>query len=71
MQLKVQQEWCVQLKMKDGNYQEVQGLTLGNVCAPMPIFDTTAAVKEIKASDPGNSMLQECCVPKQNGGHVQ
>ena len=37
----------------------------------MPIFDTTAAVQELKASDPSNEILQEWCVPKQIGGHVQ
>ena len=36
IQLKARQEWRVQLKMKDGNYQEVQGLTLDDVCLPCP-----------------------------------
>ena len=57
IQLKARQEWRVQLKMKDGNYQDVQGLTHDNVCAPMPIFDTTAAVRELKASDHSNKIL--------------
>ena len=61
----------MKLKLKDGNYQLVQGLTLDKVCAPMPIINTVQAVNELKKSDPNNEVLQKCCVPSMIGGEVK
>jgi len=46
IKLQAKQEWIVKLKRKDGNYQLVQGLTLDDVCAPMPMVNTVQAVEE-------------------------
>ena len=50
IKLQAKQEWIVKLKRKDGNYQLVQGLTLDDVCAPMPMVNTVQAVEELKKS---------------------
>ena len=60
----------MKLRRKDGNYQLVQGLTLDDLCAPMPIVNTVKAVEELKQSDVSNDALQNCCVPAIIGGEV-
>jgi len=70
IELKAKQEWIVKIKLKNNNYQLVQGLTLQNVCAPMPVVSTVRAVDALKSSDPGNKLLQDCCVPPIIGGEV-
>ena len=70
IKLQAKQEWIVKLRRKDGNYQLVQGLTLDDLCAPMPIVNTVKAVEELKNSDISNDALQNCCVPAIIGGEV-
>ena len=48
----------------------MQGLTLDDLCAPMPIVNTVKAVEELKNSDISNDALQNCCVPAIIGGEV-
>ena len=69
-EIPAKQEWIVKLKRKNWNYQLVQILTMGTVCAPMPVVNTGRAVSELKESDQDNIALQNCCVPPQVGGNV-
>ena len=70
IQISAKQEWIVKLKKKDGNYQLVKGLTMDQVCSPMPIVNTEQAVAQLKQSDPSNTELQNCHVPAEIGGMV-
>ena len=70
IRIEAKQEWIVKLKRKDGNYQLVQGLTMENVCAQMPVVNTSQALHDLKQSDPDNDLLQSCCVPPEVGGTV-
>ena len=67
-EITAKQEWIVKLKIKDGNYQLVQTLTMDTVCSPMAVVNTGRAVSELKESDQDNMALQNCCVPTQVGG---
>ena len=64
------QEWIVRALRKDGRVQLIKGFTMDQCTAPMPMFTTEQAVKEIKSSDPTNLELQNCKVPSEVGGVV-
>ena len=68
--MRAEEEWLVQVNRVDGKKQLIRGVTLNQLTCNFPAIDTSKAVDEIKASDPGNSFLQSCKVPKISGGQI-
>jgi hypothetical protein len=68
--LEAKQEWICNLKLKNGDYQLVQGLTIDKVTCPMPMIKTEEVLKELKNSKPDDHVLQNCCAPAIIGGEI-
>ena len=66
--VKVNDEWQTSLPLVDGTRQAVEGWTVDEVTAPLPVIDLTRAVEEIKADKVGNMKLQNLSVQLVAGG---
>ena len=65
-----EEEWLVQFNREDGKKQLVRGLTMKQITCEFPLIDTTKAEAEVKSSNPSDSILQNCRLPKMVGGKV-
>ena len=63
-------EWLVSVSRADGKRQLTQGLSVERITSDFPHINLESAVREIKESDPGNTVLQNCKVPSLTGGCV-
>ena len=68
IQTKANNMWLTSLDLADGGKQLVQGLSVDTVTMEFPIISLEAAVKEEKADNPDNAVLQSCKVPNMAGG---
>ena len=66
--VKVNDEWLTTLKLLDGTRQAVEGWTVDEVTAPLPIVDLSNAVKELKDDKPDDQKLQSMFVQLVAGG---
>ena len=62
-QVLAQDAWMVKIKMLDGSYQILEGLTVQKVTAEFPVIDVTEAVKAVKDSKPSDKLLQSVRIP--------
>ena len=68
--MKVNDEWTTSLSLVDGSRQTMDGWTVNEVTAPMPQFDLTDAVDEIKADMIRHGKFQKMHVQLVTGGQI-
>ena len=68
IQTKANDMWLCSLDLADGGKQLVQGLSVNTVTMDFPLINLDSAVKEVKAHNPDNEVLQSCRVPTLAGG---
>ena len=64
----VNDEWQTSLPLRDGSRQVVEGFTVNQVTANLPIVDLSMAVKDVKADKPDDEKLQNLNVQMFAGG---
>ena len=64
----VNDEWQTSLPLRDGSRQAVEGWTVNQVTANLPIVDLSMAVKEVKEDKPVDQKLQNLNVQMFGGG---
>ena len=64
----VNDEWQTSLPLRDGSRQAVEGWTVNQVTANLPIVDLSMAVKDVKADKPDDENLQNLNVQMFVGG---
>jgi len=70
MQTAANDEWLVAVPRTDGRKQLIQGLTVNKFTSDFPSINIETAVREIKQSDPSNTILPQCKLPPVAGGCV-
>ena len=68
IETKANNMWLTSLDLADGCKQLVQGLSVDTVTMDFPVINLEAAVNEVKADNPDDSILQSCMVPSMAGG---
>ena len=64
----VNDEWQTSLPLRDGSRQAVEGFTVNQVTADLPIADLSMAVKDVKGDKPYDQKLQSLNVQMFTGG---
>ena len=70
IQVMAKDAWMVKIKMVDGSCQILEGLSVEKVTSEFPEVDLNEAVKEVKASKPKDTLLQNVSIPQKVGGKV-
>ena len=56
--VRVNNEWMTSIKMVDGTRAVLEGCSMDNITAPLPLTNTLTAEMELKSSNPADNILQ-------------
>ena len=68
--VRVNNEWMTSIKMVDGTRAVLEGCSMDNITAPLPLTNTLTAEMELKSSNPADNILQSLKSCPVIGGEV-